>query len=123
MAMCLYPEVQKKGQAELDAVLNGRLPDFNDHPSLPYIQAIAKETMRWQLVAPLGKEVLTSLFTPFYLFIYPCLERIYHPGLPHMATNSDEYDGYYIPKGTIVIGNAWSVYHFFISASLRSPGN
>ena len=26
-----------------------------------------------------------------------------------MATNDDEYDGYYIPKGTVVIGNAWLV--------------
>ena len=29
--------------------------------------------------------------------------------MPHMATNDDEYDGYYIPKGTVVLGNAWSV--------------
>ena len=29
--------------------------------------------------------------------------------MPHKSTNDDEYDGYYIPKGTIVIGNAWSV--------------
>ena len=28
---------------------------------------------------------------------------------PHMATNDDEYDGYYIPKGTIVFGNTWQV--------------
>ena len=27
-----------------------------------------------------------------------------------MVTNDDEYDGFYIPKGTIVIGNAWSVW-------------
>ena len=26
-----------------------------------------------------------------------------------MSTNDDEYDGYYIPKGTIVFGSAWSV--------------
>ena len=26
-----------------------------------------------------------------------------------MATNDDEYNGYYIPKGTVVIGNGWSV--------------
>jgi len=26
-----------------------------------------------------------------------------------MATNDDEYDGYYIPKGTIVMANAWPV--------------
>ena len=27
-----------------------------------------------------------------------------------MATNDDEYDGYYIPKGTIIFGNGWRVY-------------
>ena len=28
---------------------------------------------------------------------------------PHVATNDDEYNGYYIPKGSIVFGNAWPV--------------
>ena len=32
-----------------------------------------------------------------------------YEALPHMATNDDEYDGYYIPKGTIVFGNTWLV--------------
>jgi cytochrome P450 len=54
MAMLQYPEAQKKGQAELDKVLNGRLPEPGDAPSLPYINAIVKETLRWQPVAPLG---------------------------------------------------------------------
>jgi cytochrome P450 len=53
MAMFLYPEAQKKGQAELDRVLNGRLPEPDDSSSLPYINAMVKETLRWQLVAPL----------------------------------------------------------------------
>jgi Cytochrome P450 len=26
-----------------------------------------------------------------------------------MATNADEYNGYYIPKGTFLLGNAWSI--------------
>ena len=30
-------------------------------------------------------------------------------GVPHMATNDDEYNGYYIPKGTIMIANSWLV--------------
>jgi cytochrome P450 len=55
MAMCLYPVVQKKAQAELDQVLIGRLPDFNDRDNLPYINAIVKESMRWQPVGPLGR--------------------------------------------------------------------
>ncbi len=54
MAMCLYPEVQKKAQAELDSVLQGRLPEFNDRPNLPYINAVMKESMHWQQVVPLG---------------------------------------------------------------------
>ncbi|KAF9444944.1 cytochrome P450 [Macrolepiota fuliginosa MF-IS2] len=85
MAMCLYPEAQRKGQAELDTVLKGRLPEFDDRPSLPYINAIVKETLRWQPVTPLG--------------------------VAHMTTHADEYDGYYIPKGTIVMGNAWTILH------------
>ena len=55
LAMALYPEVQKKAQAEIDTVVGPhRLPDFEDRPSLPYINAIVKESMRWHLVAPLG---------------------------------------------------------------------
>ena len=30
--------------------------------------------------------------------------------IPHMATNDDEYNDYYIPKGTVVFGSAWSVW-------------
>jgi hypothetical protein len=32
-----------------------------------------------------------------------------HEAVSHMATNDDEYDGYYIPKGTIVFGSSWLV--------------
>lgn len=54
--MVLYPDVQRKAQAELDAVVgHTRLPDFNDYDSLPYINALSKETMRWHLITPLGK--------------------------------------------------------------------
>ena len=55
LALALYPEVQKKAQAEIDAVVGpNRLPDFHDRPSLPYIDAIVKELSRWNLVVPLG---------------------------------------------------------------------
>lgn len=54
--MAMYPKVQGKAQAELDAVIGSqRLPEFSDRPSLPYVNALVKETMRWQLVGPLGK--------------------------------------------------------------------
>ena len=100
--MVLYPEVQKKAQAEIDIVIGpSRLPDFGDRPSLPYINAVVKEARRWHLVGPLGKIffiILTVLPSLFALKLFP-----------HMASNEDEYDGYYISKGTIVISNSWSV--------------
>jgi cytochrome P450 len=53
--MAIYPDVQQKAQAEIDAVVGpNRLPDYNDRESLPYINAVVKETMRWQVIMPLG---------------------------------------------------------------------
>lgn len=53
--MVLYPEVQVKAQAEIDRVLDtNRLPSFSDNFSLPYIEAIVKESLRWNPVVPLG---------------------------------------------------------------------
>ena len=101
LAMALYPEVQKKAQAEIDAVVGpNRIPNFHDRPSLPYINAVVKESSRWNLVIPLGK--------PFVMIIVaPILTS--SEGVPHMSTMDDEYNGFYIPKGSIMIGNAWLV--------------
>ncbi|TFK34708.1 cytochrome P450 [Crucibulum laeve] len=86
LAIVTNPEVQVKAQKELDRVIgHRRLPEFSDRPSLPYINAIVKEVLRWNPVAPLG--------------------------LPHMVTNDDEYKGYFIPAGTIVVGNSWRILH------------
>ena len=47
LAIVTHPEVQVKGQRELDSVVGReRLPDFNDRPLLPYITAIVKEVLR-----------------------------------------------------------------------------
>ncbi|KAJ3563986.1 hypothetical protein NP233_g8588 [Leucocoprinus birnbaumii] len=83
LVMCFYPEVQKKAQVELDQVLSGRLPEFNDRPSLPYINAVILELHRWHPILP--------------------------SAIPHCMSEEDEYDGYHIPKGTIVMGNSWSI--------------
>ena len=48
--MVCYPEVQKEAQAELDTVLNGRLPEHSDLPSLPYLSALVKEIHRYAAV-------------------------------------------------------------------------
>ena len=71
--MVCYPEVQKEAQAELDKVLDGKLPKHSDLPSLPYLSALVKEVYRyvavrikysllpinhvprWQPVVPLGR--------------------------------------------------------------------
>lgn len=78
LAMALFPEVQQKAQQELDRIVDpDRLPEYNDLEHLPYIRAIAMETMRWI-------PVLCS-------------------GLPHSSLADDMYRGYHIPKGTMVI--------------------
>ena len=102
--MALYPEVQKKAQAEIEAVVGpNRLPDFHDRPSLPYINAVVKESSRWNLVIPLGRLI--------FIVIYATILTSFQ-GVPHMSTIDDEYNGFYIPKGTIMMGNAWLVQTF-----------
>ncbi|KAG2127550.1 cytochrome P450 [Suillus bovinus] len=84
LAMVLYPDVQKRAQAEIDLVVGrDRLPTFEDRASLPYIDAVVRETFRWQPVVPLG--------------------------IPHATLSDDVYDGYFIPKGTIVTYNTWGI--------------
>jgi cytochrome P450 len=59
--MVLNPEVQKRAQAEIDRVVGtDRLPDFGDRVSIPYVEAVLRETMRFHPIAPLGK-VLASV--------------------------------------------------------------
>ncbi|KAG1809325.1 cytochrome P450 [Suillus subaureus] len=74
LAMVLNPEVQAKAQAEIDRVVGkDRLPNFDDRPALPYLEAILRETLRWYPVVPFG--------------------------IPHATTTSDIYNGYFIPEG------------------------
>ncbi|KAI0069313.1 cytochrome P450 [Artomyces pyxidatus] len=86
LMLVLYPDVQKKAQAELDAVTGRtRLPDFSDRARLPYTEAICKELIRCRVVTPLGA--------------------------PHAATQDDVYNGYFIPKGALVVANSWAMLH------------
>lgn len=55
LAMVLYPDVLRKAQAEVDAVVGAdRLPGFADREKLPYVDAMVKETLRWNPVVPMG---------------------------------------------------------------------
>ena len=63
--MMTYPEIQRRAQAQLDAVVGpDRLPTLNDRSQLPYIDALLKEVLRFTPVTPLGKNNV-SLFGTF----------------------------------------------------------
>ena len=47
LSMMTHPDVQKKAQMYIDAVVgDGRMPTFADRPQLAYIDGILKEIMR-----------------------------------------------------------------------------
>ena len=74
----MRPKVQVKAQMELDQIIGGsRLPEFGDYDSLSYIRAVLLEVLRWVPSGPLG--------------------------VPHVAPTDDYFQGYFIPKGTMVI--------------------
>ncbi|KAI0822975.1 O-methylsterigmatocystin oxidoreductase [Trametes gibbosa] len=84
LAMVQHPEVQRKAQQELDAVIGpDRLPEFSDRESLPYINAVVKEVTRWHSVVPLG--------------------------VSHRVMEEDVYNGFRIPAGSILVPNAWAM--------------
>lgn len=85
-AMTLFPGVQLKAQEEIDRVVGaGRLPSIEDRDSLPYINAVVKESLRWWPIAPMG--------------------------FPHTATDDLEYNGLHIPKGAYLLPNVWWFLH------------
>ncbi|RKU42018.1 hypothetical protein DL546_004929 [Coniochaeta pulveracea] len=84
-AMLLYPEVQKKAQAEIDRVVGReRLPNMDDEMDLQYVRAIMKETLRWMPTTILG-------------------------AVPHAVTQDDWYEGHLIPKNAGVLNNVWAI--------------
>ena len=101
LAMILYPDVQRRAQVELDVVVGqDRLPSFADREHLPYINAICTELHRWMPVGPLGKQPCITSTT--WLCLLKC-----GAGIPHMLSQDDTYDGYFLPKGTIFFVNNW----------------
>lgn len=84
-AMVLFPEVPKRAQEELDAVVGpDRYPTWEDSSNLPYVMACVKESFRWMPTTVAG-------------------------GAPHAATSDDNYLGYHIPAGVPIINNVWSI--------------
>ncbi|KAI0312278.1 cytochrome P450 [Amylostereum chailletii] len=86
LLMTLHPVAQQRAQEEIDRVVGtDRLPTMDDREKLPYVGALIKEVLRWSPPAPLG--------------------------LPHSVTEEDAYQGWRIPKDTMVIANIWALTH------------
>jgi len=89
LVLAMNPHVQTRAQMELDKVVGSptssvfRLPSFLDRPSMPYMEALTKELMRWHPSAAYG--------------------------FPHATMEEDVYRGWRIPKGTIVFANGWGM--------------
>lgn len=85
--MTLFPEVQRKAQAEIDELFGKpTLPSVTDREKLPYVNAIFKEAIRWYTVAPLG--------------------------IPHRTDEDDIINGYLIPENEIIVPNTWYSYSY-----------
>ncbi|ESK94260.1 hypothetical protein Moror_8245 [Moniliophthora roreri MCA 2997] len=84
LAMILHPSVQEKAQQEMERILGkNRLPTFEDRASLPYIEAVYREALRWSPILPLG--------------------------IPHCTSADDVVGDYFIPKGITVMANVWAI--------------
>lgn len=93
--MAKYHSVQEKAHNIIrDVIGPNRLPTFEDRSSLPYIEAIYMETLRWGIPVPLS--------------------------VPHRSTEDEIYKGYFIPAGTVIIPNVWCVcWLWFVHAPRR----
>ena len=60
LPMVCYPEIQKEAQKELDNVLEGRLPEHSDIPSLPYLSPLVKEVYRYAATCIFLQEFISS---------------------------------------------------------------
>lgn len=84
LMMVLNPKWLAKMQEELDQVVGpDRLPTFDDMPQLPTVRAVVKETAR--------------------------LRPVTAGGIAHKTTEDDVYNGFFIPKGSLIHPNLWSV--------------
>ena len=91
LLMTLHPEVVKRAQQELDALLDNdsnslpRLPTYEDRLSgkLPYLECIVKEVFRISPAVPIG--------------------------IPHESVKEDTYRGWKIPEGSMVMPNIWNM--------------
>ncbi|KAF8051425.1 hypothetical protein N665_1727s0010 [Sinapis alba] len=80
-----HPEVLQKARTEIDELIGSdRLIEEQDIAKLPYLQNIMSETLR----------------------LYPVVPML----LPHMASEDCMVAGYDVPRGTMVLVNAWAIH-------------
>ena len=61
LMMVRHPEIQRKAQAECDSVVGPeRLPNIMDRPSMPYLNCVMKEVLRFCSIVPLMPHSLDS---------------------------------------------------------------
>ena len=101
--MLVYPEHQQRAQDELDTVVGrARVPTFADRPNLPYVNAIVQEVLRWRPVLPMS--MCAILFCTLKgMLLIDCVHS------PHASLEDDFYEGFFIPKGTVVLPNLWEI--------------
>jgi cytochrome P450 len=118
LAMIVNPEAQKKAQAEVDSVVGTeRLPSITDRSSMPYVLSVLTEVLRWNPPVPLC-QYLQRLAHTF-------ADHVIITGLPHSTRKDDFYNGYHIPKDSIILPNIWYVFHSLYLARFdnRFPGS
>ena len=94
LALLTRPDVLRTAQLEMDRVLGShsaspssnshshlKLPTFEDRPSLPYLESLMSEVLRWGVPVPLG--------------------------LPHRLMEDDVYEGWVVRRGSLVFANIW----------------
>ncbi|KAF9029141.1 cytochrome P450 [Hymenopellis radicata] len=86
LAMCNYPDIQRKAKDEIDSVVGrDRLPSFQDRAHMPYVEALCKELTRYHVAVP--------------------------SGMPHCTSQDDVHNGMFIPAGAIVMASLWNMAH------------
>lgn len=89
LALCLYPEWQKKMQDEIDAVCDDRMPEFSDMPNLPITRAILVEVARWRPASPGGEHPYSfsplpkpPTYTTYSTYLPPSINELHLKSLP-----------------------------------------
>jgi len=83
LLLARHPEVQARAREEVDSVLGDRAATMADVASLPFIDAVLKESMR--------------VYPPVYMFGREALEDV-------------EIAGWVVPRGTQVLTPVWAIH-------------